>query len=223
MNAKSRGDVIGINVGCGSSPTGGYFNYDNSYSVRLAGTPFVLQILKLAGLASERQLNLAAVSRAKGVRWGRARRLPHRDKTVDVVYSSHMVEHLDHHEALEFLTEAMRVLRPGGMIRLVLPDLRMRVDSYLQDGDADLLVSRLYLTSDHPRGLPGRLKWIIVGDRQHAWMYDAKSATRLLEEAGFHNVVSLAAGQTTIPSPGLLDLREREEDSIYIEGSTPDS
>jgi len=221
MNAKSGTDVVGINIGCGPSPTVGYFNYDNSYSVRFAATPLVLPILARAGLASGQQLELAAVARLKGVRWAPARRLPHLDKTVDVVYSSHMVEHLDRREALDFLGEARRVLKPGAVVRLVLPDLRMRVDSYLQDGDADHFVSRLYLTRERPRGLLSRLKWMIVGDRQHAWMYDAKSAIRLLEEAGFRSLVGLQPGETTIPNPGLLDLCERQEDSIYIEGRAP--
>lgn len=221
MKAKTGVHVVGINVGCGPSPTIGYFNYDNSYSVRLASIPLLLTILARTGFASRQQLDLAASARLKGVRWADAQRLPHSDKTVDVVYSSHMVEHLDHGEALAFLSEALRVLKPGGMLRLVLPDLRMRVDSYLKDGDADHFVSRLYLTQAHPRGFPSRLKWMIVGDRQHAWMYDADSAKQLLEEAGFRSPVSLGPGETTIPNPGLLDLRERQEDSIYIEGRAP--
>jgi predicted SAM-dependent methyltransferase len=140
---------------------------------------------------------------------------------VDVVYSSHMVEHFDHRDALDFLKEVMRVLKPGGVVRLALPDLRIRVDSYLRDGDADEFVNRLYLARDQPRGLRERLRWMVVGDRRHAWMYDAKSAMRLLEEAGFATPINLEPGKTTIPNPGLLDLREREDDSIYIEGRAP--
>lgn len=184
--------VVRINVGCGTSPTDGYFNYDNSYSVRFAGVPFVVQALSRVGFASAQQLDFAAVARAKHIRWARAKQLAHADKTVDVVYSSHMVEHLDRREALQFLNEALRVLRPGGIIRLALPDLRIRVDDYLKNGDADQFIDRLYLTREHPRGILRRLKWMIVGDRHHAWMYDAKSAVDLLAEAGFLNRSALS-------------------------------
>jgi predicted SAM-dependent methyltransferase len=132
-----------------------------------------------------------------------------------------MVEHLDHREALEFLKEALRVLKPSGFIRLALPDLRIRVDDYLRDGDADRFVDRLYLARAHSRGFRERMKWMIVGDRQHAWMYDANSAQQLLKQAGFQSVVTLGPGETTIPTPGLLNLREREEDSVYVEGRAP--
>jgi SAM-dependent methyltransferase len=219
--SASSEHVVGINVGCGPSPTIGYFNYDNSYSVRLAGAPFVLRLLARAGLASDQQLDLAAAARMKGVRWATATRLPHLDKSVDVVYSSHMLEHLDRREALAFLREALRVLKPGGMIRLALPDLKIRVDTYMRDGDADRFVSQLYLAREHPKGFRQRLRWMIVGDRQHAWMYDSRSAIQLLNDAGFQHPVSLPPGETTIPDPGSVDLRERQADSLYVEARAP--
>jgi SAM-dependent methyltransferase len=215
--------LIGINVGCGATPTPGYFNYDNSYAVRFASVPMLLQTLAWAGLASKQQLNFAAVSRDKNIRWAPARRLPQLDKTADVVYSSHMVEHLDHREALEFLQEAIRVLKPGGIVRLALPDLRIRISSYLEDGDADHFVDSLLLAGEHPKSFMGRLRRILVGERHHAWMYDASSAMRLLEVAGFQNPVSLGPGETTIENPGSLDLRERQADSLYVEGRAPTS
>jgi SAM-dependent methyltransferase len=182
----------------------------------------VLQTLARVGFASERQLKLAAVARMRDIRWAPAQRLPHLDNTVDVVYSSHMVEHLDRRQAIEFLKEALRVLKPGGIVRLALPDLKIRIDRYLQNRDANEFIDLLYLAREQPRGVRERLRWMIVGDRQHAWMYDAKSAIRLLESAGLRDAVSLAPGETTISRPGLLDLREREEDSIYVEGRAPD-
>lgn len=48
-------------------------------------------------------------------------------------------------------------------------------------------------------------------------MYDEASLCSLLERAGFHNALALKAGETMIPDPGALDLRERPEESIYVE------
>ncbi len=41
-------------------------------------------------------------------------KLPVQDESVDVLYSSHMLEHLDRYEVGCFLSEARRVLKVGG-------------------------------------------------------------------------------------------------------------
>lgn len=57
--------------------------------------------------------------------------LPFPDKSCDVVYASHVIEHFDRTGAQHFLRECRRVLRPGGIIRLVAPDLEGIAASYL--------------------------------------------------------------------------------------------
>jgi hypothetical protein len=52
-------------------------------------------------------------------------------------------------------------------------------------------------------------------------MYDSASLAKLLIEAGFRNPVNLPPGQTTISESGSLDLREREEESLYVEARNP--
>jgi hypothetical protein len=55
----------------------------------------------------------------------------------------------------------------------------------------------------------------------HRWMYDRDSLAKLVEEAGFDEIEILEPGETRIPEPGPLDLREREEGSIYLEAVRP--
>jgi SAM-dependent methyltransferase len=59
------------------------------------------------------------------------RGLPFGDGQVDACYTSHMVEHLSAPEAKQFLTECFRVLKPGGIIRVVVPDLESIAKGYL--------------------------------------------------------------------------------------------
>ena len=67
--------------------------------------------------------------------------LPFKDGTVDVCYSSHVLEHIAAHEAGLFLSECARALKPGGVVRIVVPDLEMIVREYslllhkLNEGD----------------------------------------------------------------------------------------
>lgn len=54
------------------------------------------------------------------------------DATFDAVYSSHVLEHLTPEQGERLLREAFRVLRPQGVLRLVVPDLESIARLYLQ-------------------------------------------------------------------------------------------
>lgn len=206
------------NVGCGASPTRGWLNFDSSLTVRLARYPFLLRLLDAFGLIANEQLAFASIIQQTGIQFGNvSSRLPLDSGSVDVVYSSHMLEHLSRAEAKVALAEFNRVLEPGGVLRLVVPDIRRMIDTYLASGDADQLVSHTQLAWEHPRTVTGRLRALLVGDRGHRWMYDGPSLVGLVEGAGFVDVVELPPGSTTISNPGQLDLHERSDESIYVE------
>ena len=48
-------------------------------------------------------------------------------------------------------------------------------------------------------------------------MYDGKSLCNLLSSAGFEEPRILETGLTTIPDPGMLDLKERSHESVFVE------
>lgn len=58
--------------------------------------------------------------------------IPCPDETFDVVYHSHLLEHFPRHKALGFIQGCYRVLKPRGIIRVVVPDLERIVKMYLQ-------------------------------------------------------------------------------------------
>ena len=62
--------------------------------------------------------------------------LPFPDSSFDAVYHSNFLEHLDRPTARRFLRECRRVLRPGGLTRVVVPDLEERSRAYLAALDA---------------------------------------------------------------------------------------
>ena len=59
------------------------------------------------------------------------RSLPFKSDTFDVVYHSHVLEHLPKDSAVKFLLECHRVARPGSVLRIAVPDLRAIVKQYL--------------------------------------------------------------------------------------------
>jgi SAM-dependent methyltransferase len=58
--------------------------------------------------------------------------LPFGSEEVDACYASHVLEHLRRDQARFLLLECFRVLRPGGIIRLAVPDLEGVAREYLR-------------------------------------------------------------------------------------------
>lgn len=63
--------------------------------------------------------------------------IPFDDATFEVVYHSHVLEHFSRDKGLFFLHECFRVLKPNGVIRVVIPDLEQIVRMYLQKLDEE--------------------------------------------------------------------------------------
>jgi SAM-dependent methyltransferase len=77
-------------------------------------------------------INVDVVPAAPGVRRvDLAHGLPFADRSIDACYCSHVLEHLRPEAAARALAEMFRVLRPGGVVRLVVPDLRRIAEQYL--------------------------------------------------------------------------------------------
>lgn len=95
-------------------------------------------------------LNIDFHSGSRGVRAvNLLKGLPVASESFSVVYSSHFFEHIPRALVPDFLNECFRVLRPGGVLRLVLPDLQEMTRTYLQlrdskdDMKADFLVLQI--------------------------------------------------------------------------------
>lgn len=210
-----------INVGCGQNPTRGWRNFDNSLSLRLSRLPIVSDVLFRVGFIDEPQYRFIQFARLHEIEFADATaRLPIGDGAADALYSCHMFEHLDREEAALFLREVKRVLRPGGVLRLVVPDIKKHVQQYHTHGDADAFIASTLLAQPRPRTPIDRLKALFVGTRHHQWMYDGASLSRLLEAHGFISTRVVGAGVSRIDDP-YLDLCEREDESVYVEALRP--
>lgn len=209
---------IRVNIGCGQTPTEGWNNYDNSIAVRIVGIPILATIAQRSALLSKSQREFISFARGSNIRWADAtKHIPEQDGSVEVLYSSHMLEHLDKDKAVSFLKEARRVLKPDGIIRLAVPDLNFHINNYLTDKNADNFIESTILTNESPKTIIEKLKYVIIGDRHHKWMYDGQSLCRLLISAGFKNPTIMEPGSTMINNSKALNLKERFPESVYVE------
>ncbi len=166
-----------VNLGCGVTVAPGWINVDNSPNARLAKYPALRWGLWKAHLLSDAHYR---VPWPQGVHLHDLRTaLPFADDSIDWVYSSHVLEHLRRQHASNLVGEVRRVLKPGGVVRLVVPDLALGARRYLD---------RLAAHPDDGTAAPTFLSWMQLsqpGTRApHLWMYDAASLSALLRETG---------------------------------------
>lgn len=77
-------------------------------------------------------VNLDSHAAAEGViQWRLTDALPFPDRSFDAVYHSHLLEHFPKSYALKFIGECHRILMPGGIMRVVVPDLERSARTYL--------------------------------------------------------------------------------------------
>lgn len=89
-----------LNIGCGTKFHKDWTNIDMA-----SDSPYVMQYNLLNGL-------------------------PFEDEKFDAVYHSQVLEHFPKDKALDFIRECYRVLKPSGIIRIVVPDLENIIDEY---------------------------------------------------------------------------------------------
>ena len=210
-----------INIGCGQTITEGWRNLDNSFSLRLAGLGRLPHLISSVGLLAKPQKEFIEFAQQHAIEYADATKIPCEDDACEVLYTSHMLEHLDPGEAKVFLREALRILQPAGIIRIAVPDIQKLVKAYCESGDADEFLASTHMCINRPKGLAGKLRMLIVGTRHHQWMYDGKSLSRLLIDQGFVDPVVQNPGNTQIPDASPLDLSERVEESVYVEATKP--
>ena len=99
------------------------------------------------------------------------------DDAAELIYSSHVLGYFDRIEARAVLAEWKRVLCPGGILRLAVPDFEALGEIYFQHRNLDMILGPLY----------GRME--VSGTTiYHKTVYDFGSLRELLEDCGFRDV-----------------------------------
>jgi SAM-dependent methyltransferase len=204
--------VKAVNIGCGLSIAPGWINIDNSPNARLAKFQLLRWMLWKVGLLSDFHYKVAwpdsiLIHDAR-------KKLPFAASSIDYVYTSHFLEHNSLDDARKIVSNVFRILKPGGVLRVVVPDLALGARQYLdalQMNPSDSDAAREFLDWMQ-LGYPG------VRD-PHLWMYDAPSLISILTDTGFVNVTVCDFKKGRVPDCDILD--SRPNDSLHVEAEKP--
>jgi len=143
--------------------------------------------------------------------------LPFRSDFVDSIYSTHMFEHFYSDELGRLLQECVRVLKPGGGIRLIVPSLSSAIAAYSEKRSG-------WFDDSFPRhfdSLGGRFSNFVFCDGQHRTAFDFGYLDEVLRNVGFSVVEESAEGKSRlygnqVPSYEPGDSREFPH-SLFVE------
>lgn len=175
---KRNKRTIKLNVGCGTDYKGGWLNIDNNSDENI----------------EKLDLN-----------WDLRNPLPYDDNSVDFIFNEHFFEHLTVEEAQKTIKDLMRVLKPGGVMRIAMPDLEWVIDNYLNLPIEKNPVLRKF-GFEHVKT---RAEWINMSFRWwgHEWLYDWEELERRLGEAGYKNTKRCKMHESTYPELRNLEIR----------------
>jgi predicted SAM-dependent methyltransferase len=143
--------------------------------------------------------------------------IPLADGSVRMIYSEHFFEHLDYPQhAAHFLSESYRILEPGGVFSVGVPDTRWPLLDYAGVGDGQYL-SAAKEEGWHPPWTETHLDHINYHFRQdgeHRYAYDFDTLRLVLHKAGFDSI-------TQREFDPILDTPSRRRGTLYVDATRP--
>lgn len=137
--------------------------------------------------------------------------------SIEYIYSSHFVEHLEHKDLVAHLKECYRVLEIGGVLRLGVPDFP-KVFNYYCTGDEDFLEGRRGMLSEKLRLPPEMICLMDCINKsvhefgEHKICLDMEKIRNLLIFAGF-SPSAIEASEFD----SKIDLVSRKEFTFFVE------
>lgn len=140
--------------------------------------------------------------------------LPFEDGYFDCIVANHSLQCIRFDDLQPALVELWRVLRPGGVLRILVPDAQRAIGNWINGRPNYFPVA-----DDVEPTLDGKaLRYLFWhGDARSAFTED--SLADALQRAGFLSCTRVAFGQTFSETPEIVDLDSRENESLIIEAT----
>lgn len=192
-----------LHLGAFDSGIKGWTNTDITPHIlisKIPALPFVLYKLGLMTIARYEQHVHGVFSMLDYLNL--CKPLPYADNTVSAIFSSHVFEHLFMDEVEKLISECYRVLRPGGVCRVVVPDLEKIISLYNPEDP------RRFITDIYEVATRGAVK------NSHHCAFTGAFLSHLFTQAGFFKCSVLSYRVGSCPDIELLDNRP---ESLFFE------
>jgi len=113
--------------------------------------------------------------------------IPGRPGRLDVIYHCHFLEHFSRAAGIELLRQAHLLLRPGGTMRVVVPDLQLWIEKYHSGDNHFFDAYRRQILGDNRNTFRTKASvfMAMLTGFGHQWAYDFETLNWILEELGF--------------------------------------
>jgi predicted SAM-dependent methyltransferase len=152
------------------------------------------------------------------VRWDCTSRLPFGDGAARGIRMEHFLEHVEPRQQLpSLLADCHRILEPGGILRVVVPDAGRFLQAYCAGDDAAF--AELGFAQPFPADLPTRMdvvSHIFHQWHEHRWGYDFETLAARLRTAGFESIVQQGFGESSDPHMA-ADREQHKAYSLYVD------
>lgn len=198
--------MLKVHLGAFDQSVDGWMNTDVTPHMWVAKIPFVpLLLYKLRLIREEYYLKHQKKAFNKLHYLDITKKFPFAANSVNAVFSSHVIEHLSMNEVKSLIEEIHRCLVPGGICRVVVPDLEKIVNLYNPE-HPEKFISEIYEAS--PKG-----KYDVRGSHHSA--FTGPLLKKLFKAVGFKEVNELSYKVGKCPDLEKLD--NRPEESIFFE------
>ena len=139
--------------------------------------------------------------------------LPLPDASFIAVFSEHQFEHFEYSAGVSLLAECYRVLKPGGVLRIVTPDLRRFLSLFHDEPPPEGRAFRDWFLREYMPECPGAPEVFLLNGIMHLFghqfLYDRELIGIALTQAGFVDSTFTEAGDSRHPDLVGTDARAR--------------
>ncbi len=131
---------------------------------------------------------------------------------LEGIYSEHCLEHIPLPAFEANIKEFYRMLKPGGVVRIVMPDGELYFDLYQQKKAGE----NVHMPYEENYISPMARINGLFRNYGHQFIHDFYTVKKILEREGFKNVVRASYRNGQDPRL-LIDMEWRRDESLYVE------
>ena len=134
--------------------------------------------------------------------------LPFPQNSIDMIYSSHVLEHFYYEDLLKLLNNCYEVLKKGGKFSACVPDASIYINTYMNPDQFDFQNYCKVTSALHSNSPIDYINYIAYMNGHHRYMFDSKNLIAIIQKVGFKNV-------RLREFDPLIDSFSRDYESIY--------